>query len=42
MKWISAGLSTIGLVGCAIRAGIIFGSYILATARNPSFKWLQL
>jgi F-type H+-transporting ATPase subunit c len=37
-KLIGAGLSTIGLTGAAIGAGIIFGNLVSATARNPSLK----
>lgn len=37
-KLIGAGISTIGLAGAAIGAGIIFGSLVSGTARNPSLK----
>ena len=37
-KLIGAGIATIGLTGAAIGAGIIFGSLVLGTSRNPSLK----
>jgi len=37
-KLIGAGLATIGLTGAGIGAGIIFGSLIMSTSRNPSLK----
>lgn len=37
-KLIGAGISSLGLLGAAIGAGIIFGSYILGVSRNPSLK----
>lgn len=37
-KLIGSGISTIGLTGAAIGAGIVFGSLISGTARNPSLK----
>lgn len=37
-KLIGAGLATIGLTGAGIGAGIIFGSFIMGTARNPSLR----
>ena len=37
-KLIGAGISSLGLVGAATGAGIIFGSYILGVSRNPSLK----
>jgi len=37
-KLIGAGLSTIGLTGAAIGAGVIFGAFVLGTARNPSLR----
>ena len=37
-KLIGAGLSTIGLAGAAIGAGVIFGAFVLGTARNPSLR----
>lgn len=35
---IGAGLSTFGLAGAGIGIGIIFGSLISGTARNPNLK----
>jgi F-type H+-transporting ATPase subunit c len=35
---IGAGLSTFGLAGAGIGIGIIFGSLIIATSRNPGIK----
>lgn len=37
-KFIGAGISTIGLAGAAIGAGLVFSSLISGTARNPSLK----
>lgn len=37
-KMIGAGLATIALGGAAIGAGVIFGSLITATSRNPSLR----
>jgi len=37
-KLIGAGLATIGLVGAGAGVGIVFGSLILATSRNPSLR----
>jgi F0F1-type ATP synthase membrane subunit c/vacuolar-type H+-ATPase subunit K len=34
-KAVGAGMATIGLVGAGAGAGVVFGSLILATARNP-------
>jgi len=34
-KNVGAGLATIGLVGAGIGVGVVFGSLILAVARNP-------
>jgi F-type H+-transporting ATPase subunit c len=34
-KLIAAGLSTISLCGSGVGIGIVFGSLILAVARNP-------
>jgi len=34
-KNIGAGMATIGLVGAGIGVGVVFGSLILAVARNP-------
>ena len=35
-KYLSAGLATLGLVGVAIGVGFIFGSLLVALARNPA------
>jgi len=35
---IGAGLSTIGVAGSGVGIGIIFGSLIIGTSRNPFFK----
>ena len=37
-KKIGAGLSTFGLAGAGVGIGAIFGSLLLAFARNPSLK----
>ena len=37
-KIIGTGLSTTGLIGAGIWIGIVFGSLILGTARNPAIK----
>jgi len=37
-KLVGAGLATIGLVGAGAGVGIVFGSLILATSRNPSLQ----
>jgi F-type H+-transporting ATPase subunit c len=37
-KIISAGLATIGMTGASCGIGIVFGSLILGTSRNPSLK----
>ena len=37
-KLIGGGLSTIGLGGAAIGAGVVFGALINGTSRNPSLK----
>lgn len=38
MKFIGAGLATIGLIGAGIGGGIIFGALINGVSRNPSIK----
>lgn len=38
VKILSAGLSIIALGGVAIGIGIIFGSLLIAFARNPTIK----
>jgi F-type H+-transporting ATPase subunit c len=35
---IGAGLSTIGVAGSGVGIGIIFGSLIIGTSRNPFLK----
>jgi F-type H+-transporting ATPase subunit c len=35
---IGAGLSTFGLAGAGIGIGVVFGSLLLAFARNPQLK----
>jgi F-type H+-transporting ATPase subunit c len=37
-KLIGAGLATIALAGAAIGVGLIFGSLIQGTSRNPSLR----
>ena len=37
-KLVGAGLATIGLVGAGVGVGVVFGSLILATSRNPSLR----
>ena len=37
-KIIGSGLATIGLTGAGIGIGLVFGSLIEATARNPSLR----
>jgi F-type H+-transporting ATPase subunit c len=37
-KMIGAGLATIGLTGVGVGVGIVFGSLVMAYARNPSLK----
>nr|YP_009659009.1 ATP synthase F0 subunit c [Synchytrium microbalum]QCQ69007.1 ATP synthase F0 subunit c [Synchytrium microbalum] len=37
-KLIGAGLATIALAGAAIGIGLIFGSLIQGTSRNPSLR----
>jgi F-type H+-transporting ATPase subunit c len=34
-KGIGAGLATIGLAGAGVGVGIVFGSLIISTGRNP-------
>lgn len=38
MKLIGAGLATIGVSGAGVGIGIVFGSLIIGTSRNPSLK----
>jgi len=37
-KILGAGLATIGVAGAAVGIGVVFGSLILGTARNPSLR----
>ena len=37
-KLIGAGLATVSLAGAGVGIGIVFGSLITATSRNPSVK----
>jgi F-type H+-transporting ATPase subunit c len=37
-KQIGAGLSTFGLAGAGVGIGVIFGSLIIGTSRNPFLK----
>lgn len=37
-KYIGSGLATIGLAGAGAGIGIVFGSLITATSRNPSLR----
>ena len=38
MNFIGAGLTTLGLIGPGIGAGLIFSSLLSSTARNPSLR----
>jgi len=37
-KYIASGLAVSGLIGAGAGVGIVFGSLILASSRNPSLK----
>ena len=37
-QFIGAGLATIGLAGAGVGIGSVFGSLVLAIARNPSLQ----
>ena len=37
-KLVGAGLATVGLVGAGVGVGVVFGSLILGTSRNPSLR----
>jgi len=37
-KIIGSGLATIGLAGAGVGIGLVFGSLISGTARNPSMR----
>ncbi len=36
LKFVGAGLATLGMIGAAIGVGNIFGSYLDGAMRNPS------
>jgi F0F1-type ATP synthase membrane subunit c/vacuolar-type H+-ATPase subunit K len=38
MKYIGAGLATLGLCGAGIGGGIILGSLIMGLSRNPTLR----
>jgi F-type H+-transporting ATPase subunit c len=38
LKFVGAGLATIGLTGAGIGIGSVFASLLNATSRNPSLK----
>ena len=37
-KLIAAGIATVGVLGAGVGIGIVFGSYMIAVARNPSMR----
>jgi F-type H+-transporting ATPase subunit c len=37
-KYMGAGLATIGLTGAGAGVGIVFGSFLIASARNSSLR----
>ena len=37
-KYVGAGCATIGCVGAGVGIGVIFGSLMMAVARNPAQK----
>jgi F-type H+-transporting ATPase subunit c len=37
-KYIGAGLATSGLAGAGVGIGVVFGSLVLATSRNPNLR----
>lgn len=37
-KYVGAGLATIGLVGAGLGVGVVFGSFLIASARNSSLR----
>uniref|UniRef100_UPI0030E31764 ATP synthase F0 subunit c n=1 Tax=Squamanita imbachii TaxID=2976389 RepID=UPI0030E31764 len=37
-KYIGAGLACAGLIGAGVGIGTVFGSLIIATARNPQLR----
>lgn len=36
LKYVGAGLSSVGLIGAAIGVGLVFSAYLQGIARNPS------
>ena len=38
MKFVGAGLATIGLTGAGVGIGMVFAGLLNATSRNPSMK----
>nr|AAN04072.1 ATP synthase F0 subunit 9 [Amoebidium parasiticum] len=38
LKFVGAGLATIGLTGAGIGIGMVFSALLNATSRNPSLK----
>jgi len=37
-KYIASGLAVSGLIGAGAGVGVVFGSLVLATSRNPALK----
>jgi len=37
-KYIGSGLATSGLAGAGVGIGVVFGSLVLATSRNPNLR----
>lgn len=38
LKYVGAGLATIGLAGAGVGIGLVFGNLLSSTSRNPSIK----
>ncbi|CAM9552175.1 unnamed protein product [Chrysoparadoxa australica] len=38
LKFVGAGLATVGVTGAGIGIGTVFGALVMATARNPNMK----